>query len=208
MNAQAQNKLLKTLEEPPQNTYLILGAKTAYPLLSTVLSRVKRLDIPSFNKEALTAYLNENYKEKSTEIQNAVNLCNGKLGDALNILNDSDNQQVTNLCYDILLGLKSSKDAYRYVGKITKENYRAVLSSMIKTITNAITVKSGNALKIDNENINSITVISNTYSYGALIYMVEKFIELERLVNFNLNVNAVADGIIFGILEGKHKWQK
>ena len=79
---------------------------------------------------------------------------------------------------------------------------------MIKTITNAITVKSGNALKIDNENINSITVISNTYSYGALIYMVEKFIELERLVNFNLNVNAVADGIIFGILEGKHKWQK
>ena len=208
MNAQAQNKLLKTLEEPPQNTYLILGAKTAYPLLSTVLSRVKRLDIPSFNKDALTAYLNENYKEKSAEIQNAVNLCNGKLGDALNILNDSDNQQVTNLCYDILLGLKSSKDAYRYVGKITKENYRQVLSSMIKTITNAITVKSGNALKIDNENINSITVISNTYSYGALIYMVEKFIELERLVNFNLNVNAVADGIIFGILEGKHKWQK
>jgi hypothetical protein len=61
---------------------------------------------------------------------------------------------------------------------------------------------------IDNENIKTITAIANTYSYGALIYMSEKFIEIERLVNFNLNVNAVTDGILFGILEGKHKWQK
>lgn len=42
MPAAAQNKLLKTLEEPPENTLILLGALSEYPLLSTVKSRVKK----------------------------------------------------------------------------------------------------------------------------------------------------------------------
>ena len=45
MNAVAQNKLLKILEEPPENVYILLGAISEYPLLNTVLSRVKKLKI-------------------------------------------------------------------------------------------------------------------------------------------------------------------
>ena len=48
MNAQSQNKLLKTLEEPPKNTHIILFATTTYSLLPTVLSRVKTVVIEPF----------------------------------------------------------------------------------------------------------------------------------------------------------------
>ena len=88
MNAQAQNKLLKTLEEPPQNTYLILGATTVYPLLSTVLSRVKRLDIPAFNSADIYDFLTENYIEKKEQFDSAITVCNGKVGEAINALSD------------------------------------------------------------------------------------------------------------------------
>ena len=42
MNAQAQNALLKILEEPPGNTFFILTATQIPPLLSTIISRCRQ----------------------------------------------------------------------------------------------------------------------------------------------------------------------
>ena len=44
-NTQTQNKLLKLLEEPPQGVIFLLGATTVFPVLPTVLSRTKKLEI-------------------------------------------------------------------------------------------------------------------------------------------------------------------
>ncbi|MDD9304465.1 MAG: DNA polymerase III subunit delta' [Desulfobacter sp.] len=43
MNVQAQNGLLKVLEEPPENTFFILVATNTDPLLPTILSRCRKL---------------------------------------------------------------------------------------------------------------------------------------------------------------------
>ena len=47
MSEITQNKLLKTLEEPPENSIIIIGATSEYPLLNTVKSRVLKLEISS-----------------------------------------------------------------------------------------------------------------------------------------------------------------
>jgi len=44
MNTQAQNALLKMLEEPPGRTFFILAAEQTPPLLPTILSRCRRID--------------------------------------------------------------------------------------------------------------------------------------------------------------------
>lgn len=46
MKAKAQNALLKTLEEPPEDTYLILAANRIDRLARTILSRCLRLAMP------------------------------------------------------------------------------------------------------------------------------------------------------------------
>ncbi|MCP4722681.1 MAG: DNA polymerase III subunit delta', partial [Desulfobacteraceae bacterium] len=43
MNVQAQNALLKVLEEPPENTFFILTATQLAPLLPTILSRCRQI---------------------------------------------------------------------------------------------------------------------------------------------------------------------
>ena len=43
MNAQAQNKLLKTLEEPPKNVVFFLGIGNERILLNTIRSRTKKV---------------------------------------------------------------------------------------------------------------------------------------------------------------------
>ena len=45
MNETAQNKILKTIEEPPRNTFFILSASSANKLLPTIISRVKQENI-------------------------------------------------------------------------------------------------------------------------------------------------------------------
>ena len=57
MNVAAANALLKTLEEPPANTYLILAADLPGLLPPTVLSRCRRLAAPLPAVEAATRWL-------------------------------------------------------------------------------------------------------------------------------------------------------
>lgn len=49
MNPQAQNALLKMLEEPPERTFFILGATHTAPLLPTILSRCRRIDFQALS---------------------------------------------------------------------------------------------------------------------------------------------------------------
>ncbi len=47
LTVEAQNALLKTLEEPPEGALLLLGAKSESDLLSTVLSRCQIIILPN-----------------------------------------------------------------------------------------------------------------------------------------------------------------
>ena len=51
MNESAQNKLLKLIEEPPQNAVFLFGVSDEFSLLSTVKSRMKRIDVERFAPE-------------------------------------------------------------------------------------------------------------------------------------------------------------
>lgn len=78
-----QNKLLKTLEEPPAGVYFILGAATLAPVLDTVKSRVKALAVPPFTEAEILGEL----ERKGTSPLNAeaAASCGGILGAAENM---------------------------------------------------------------------------------------------------------------------------
>lgn len=58
LNRFAANALLKTLEEPPARTLLVLVASQPSRLPATVLSRCQRLHVPAPAREAAVAWLN------------------------------------------------------------------------------------------------------------------------------------------------------
>lgn len=78
-----QNKLLKILEEPPQGVYFILGAASLAPVLDTVKSRVKTLEIPAFSTAQILSALNR-AKENPLNAR-AAQSCGGVLGVAQNM---------------------------------------------------------------------------------------------------------------------------
>jgi DNA polymerase III delta prime subunit len=56
MTDEAQNALLKTLEEPPKNTFIILTTQYIRKLLPTILSRSQILEFKNIIKESINTY--------------------------------------------------------------------------------------------------------------------------------------------------------
>ncbi|MBD3315534.1 MAG: hypothetical protein GF344_07080 [Chitinivibrionales bacterium] len=85
MNAESANAMLKTLEEPPTNTILILCTARPHAVLPTILSRCQILRFGHIKPECMTAAL-ETMLDRSAEdtaIANAVRCAGGSLGKAL-----------------------------------------------------------------------------------------------------------------------------
>jgi DNA polymerase-3 subunit delta' len=86
--AQAQNALLKTLEEPPSSSVFILVSSRADSLLPTVLSRCPRLRFHELSPEDVAAALIRQGK-KDVEAHAIAALANGSIGEAIDVSADT-----------------------------------------------------------------------------------------------------------------------
>ena len=202
MNAQAQNKLLKTLENPPSNTIILLGATTTNTLLSTVLSRVKKLEIGKFSDEQIFNALSAECQD-TERLKTAVKLSFGNVGEALNKYNQEDGNKAYNLSVKVFSGLSTSKQVAYYNSLIESEILSDFISISSRLIEEAIKYKSG--ILSQDENVN---LIASKYTYGALVFIQDKLREAEKSLYFNGNATAVKDALLFGVLEGNYKWSK
>jgi len=89
--AESANSLLKILEEPPQNTTIILVTDNKNRLLPTILSRCQHIDFPPIRKEVIKEYLSESdIDNSSTDI--IAGIAQGNMRKALSLSNDSINE--------------------------------------------------------------------------------------------------------------------
>ncbi|HYP25341.1 MAG TPA: DNA polymerase III subunit delta' [Blastocatellia bacterium] len=85
LREQAANSILKTLEEPPETTMIILVTSKPYTLLETIRSRCQMLSFAPLSVPELEAHLKANYKRPAEETRMLARLARGSLGRALEI---------------------------------------------------------------------------------------------------------------------------
>ncbi len=93
ITVQAQNALLKVIEEPPHDVYLILLCENCLSMLSTVRSRVQKITLETFSEDALRAYAVENGLAKDgadEKLSFAVRSAKGAIGRLRALLRDGD----------------------------------------------------------------------------------------------------------------------
>ncbi|MBI2302765.1 MAG: hypothetical protein HYU66_27990 [Armatimonadetes bacterium] len=88
LREEAANTLLKTLEEPPADTVLVLTAEQPAALLSTVLSRLRRLDFGSVAAPLVEAWLRDAHGVAETTAAVAAAVAAGRPGKALRLATD------------------------------------------------------------------------------------------------------------------------
>lgn len=211
MTAAAQNKLLKTLEEPPEGVIIILGVTNEYSLLSTVKSRVKRLDIPLFSvDDLLKAYRGYNGVTDSA-LKKAAELSGGKEGEFLSLL--SGEQKIDDgLAVSVLKNMKTTRNMLEYSAKIDKDNLKDFLFTLkkllLETLEYKASLKSSSAENLSGNVSQTVAEIAPEYPTGCIIKTIEKINAAERAMFFNGNVTMVVDGVLLTLLEEKYKWQK
>ncbi len=89
MTAQAQNCLLKILEEPPQNTYFFLTSSHPDQLLTTVRSRCRPVKLVPWNVSYIVKILTDAGADPE-KARKAASVSSGSIGNALRLLSDDE----------------------------------------------------------------------------------------------------------------------
>lgn len=191
----AQNKLLKTMEEPPKGVVILIGALRESGLLSTVLSRVKKIDVPPLSSDKIRSVLSERCKDKD-RLENAIRSANGSAGAALALYENGEADKLDSLVKDIFAEMKSSKDVIKFVKRAGKEDIKELISAL-KAET---TIRLENAV-YGKEDKDGFTV-------GALVAISETLTDKEKAVAFSANTAMTIDGVLLSIVREKRRWQK
>jgi len=86
MNRAAANALLKTLEEPPAHSHLLLTTDQPHLLPATIPSRCARINMPHLGARQLAGFLQARHGVKAKQAEEIALLCDGNARRALDLL--------------------------------------------------------------------------------------------------------------------------
>lgn len=120
MNAQAANKLLKILEEPPAKTVFILVSENPEHLLPTIRSRTQLIKVGALGDEEIKMALQARGVRDESKIRDAVNLAEGDLEKALFQLERADETHTHLENFIELMRLSYSQNVPGLIGWVDK----------------------------------------------------------------------------------------
>ena len=111
MNQNAQNALLKILEEPPKYVVFILTTNSKSALLSTVLSRSVCVSLEGVDIERAANYITSHCENVDyNTAKKTVETFNGNIGKSLDSLQDSKTSELVDVCNKICKALATSNE--------------------------------------------------------------------------------------------------
>lgn len=129
-NPNAQNALLKTLEEAPPRVILLLTADSPESLLPTIVSRCEVLRLRPLSLGQLQQEL-ENREHEPSDARLLAHLSSGRLGYALKLSNDPDRMSLRQEFLEMLLHLLAQpcRERFSYAERMykDKESLRSAL---------------------------------------------------------------------------------
>ncbi len=102
MNISSANSLLKTLEEPPEDTTMILTTNDINQLISTVISRCQQIRFGRIPPEMIAEKLESDHGVEKQRALHLAHLSNGSYGKALDFLR-GENQDIRKEALELLV---------------------------------------------------------------------------------------------------------
>ncbi len=186
-NATAQNKLLKILEEPPKNVYFLLGATTSFPLLSTVLSRAEKLEIPPFTDEQIEETFNRKYPDRRQENRAYAQAADGVVGRAEKLLLGGKYDELTRLALNCIEATHAQIPATTRAlnAVLDKGEFVALVKRFYRDI---LFLKTGQDYVKDIENGARLQALAKTLKTKTLVFALDTLTEAEKQLTFNANL--------------------
>lgn len=183
MTIEAQNCLLKTLEEPPEYITIILICTNEGNLLSTIKSRCTRMQFEPIKDEEIKEYVKTKLPDEQIS-EKLIELAQGGIGKAIklnekkDIYENIENILVSMQCRDLIDIVQMSEVIYK-----SKEEIKSILEYINVLL-----------MKLSNQNI----------KYINCVQIVE---ETKRRIKANSNYDMCIDYMIFSMWQNVERTQ-
>ena len=123
MTIQAQNALLKTIEEPPSYGIVILHTENPGKIITTVHSRCARIRVLPLGNTLIEAYIKDQYSLNREQISLYADFAGGSIGQAKIMIEDGEFWELRQKSVDYMIKLEKANliDLYDLVEAIDKD---------------------------------------------------------------------------------------
>ncbi len=183
MNEEASNALLKTLEEPHEDTLLIL--LTAHPdlLLQTIISRCQHIRFDSLNEDTIQKVLHEERGIEHDRAKVIARIAKSNFSRALQYI-DTDllsRQQFAVDLFRIML-FKSRQELVGKIEQIMKTYMKAEIEEMLvilsQWLNDAMKLSEGIVNNVEDESLNKFVVKYPRWNYSISHELIERAVSL------------------------------
>lgn len=194
INETAQNKLLKTLEEPNPQVIFVLVSTNANKLLPTIRSRVNKFFVPQVDLSVVS----EELKNQGINVDKFLH-CGITLSDAIKY-SSPNNAELVSVLENAIYGLKSTADIPSVVGKlkVQPEQRKEFLRLLINAENCALTSQNGVFSR------EFIVYLQVNFKPVVLVKMLSLTDKACRKLEANVNFNYVLDDLFYNILKEKY----
>ncbi len=203
MTPQAQNCLLKTLEEPPADTCMILAAEHSESLLTTVKSRCRTIRMKAWDDRYILQVLTEK-GIPGARAKDAVSAGNGSIGKALELASDEGYWKLRKEVMDCFFALPSRSEILKISNqwkdrKADAEQILGILDSYVCTLAEARYREEGQKdLSAFPENWQRFSETAEAERFTALTDTIS---EARKQLKFSTNFQAVLERMIFTFMK-------
>lgn len=207
MNAQAQNALLKTLEEPPEYVVILLLCTSETLLLDTIISRCVTLCLRPLKNEVVCDYLIKKLEIPDYKAAAIAAFARGSIGRALQLAQDKQFDAIRALASEVLRGAKSwdMKGILDAVGSITSLNTRPeeFLDYLILWYRDVLVYKSTQNVNslLFKEDIRLITEIAAASSFEGIERIIGAINDARDRLRVNVNKELTIELVLLAIKE-------
>lgn len=209
LTIQAQNALLKTIEEPPTEVYIIILCESLELILDTIKSRCEIYKLTPLTKDELYKYIAiKGYDYSEEEKSSAIAFSEGIPGRIDRYFSDTELQELRDKIVDLLLQLTNNeieaileKEEQLVSYKQNKEEVVNVLSSFIRDILVNKEVYNENLI-INRDKIRSIERLTNEMSFKKLNKMLLGLQEARKNIKNNVSWAMTVRIMLMDFMEG------
>ena len=209
LTIQAQNALLKTIEEPPTEVYIIILCESSDLILDTIKSRCEIYKLTPLTKDELYKYIAiKGYDYSEEEKSSAIAFSEGIPGRIDRYFSDTELQELRDKIVDLLLQLTNNeieaileKEEQLVSYKQNKEEVINVLSSFIRDILVNKEVYNENLI-INRDKIKEIERLTNEMSFKKLNKMLLGLQEARKNIKNNVSWAMTVRIMLMDFMEG------
>jgi DNA polymerase-3 subunit delta' len=208
LTTQAQNALLKTIEEPPKGVYLILLSDSLEAILDTIKSRCQIYKLTPLTKEEILIYIKDKYINLTSEDEKAALAYSAGIpGKVDRFIDDKNLKNLRDICIKLFEDILNREQGivlkYGELLKNLKDDKIELLNILLSYIRDIMLFKELNNSEIivNFDKVDKIKNISRGVSYKKLNNMLEYITEARINLNSNTNYSMTISVLLMGFAE-------